>query len=142
MATPRWHYRFDNFKRALLLLQEAAEEYAAGGMRQIAKEGMIQRFEFCLELAWKTMKDYLEYNQVVIGRPTPPAVIREALVINLIQNGEAWMGALEARNKTSHVYDSEESEKILTQINETYLACFQQLHKTLAAEYEEAGNAE
>ena len=41
----RRHYRFDNFKRAYFLLQEAAERHQDGQSSQLAKEGMIQRFE-------------------------------------------------------------------------------------------------
>ena len=33
----RWHYRFDNFKRAYFLLQEAAESHQDGQLSQLAK---------------------------------------------------------------------------------------------------------
>ena len=56
----RWQYRFDNFKRACFLLQEAAGRNREGGLDQLAKEGMIQRFEYCMELAWKTMKQQID----------------------------------------------------------------------------------
>ncbi len=102
---PRWRYRFDNFKRAYFLLQEAADRYDEKSLDQLGKEGMIQRFEVCTELAWKTMKDYLEHQNVVFSQVTPNAVIKEAVAAKLIDDGEGWMMALDARNKMSHTYD-------------------------------------
>lgn len=47
----RWQYRFDNFSRAYFLLREAVEKNEAGELEQLAKEGLIRRFKFCMELA-------------------------------------------------------------------------------------------
>jgi len=60
----RWKQRFANFDRAFLQLKEAVELYGEkAGVKTILKEGLIQRFEFTHELAWKVMKDYLEYER-------------------------------------------------------------------------------
>jgi hypothetical protein len=53
-----WKQRFANFDRALALLAEASTEIA--GLSMLEKEGVIQRFEYTLELGWKTIKDYLD----------------------------------------------------------------------------------
>ena len=52
---PRWQYRFDNYKRAFVLLREALEEDRE--LSQLEQEGVIQRFEYTMELAWKVMKE-------------------------------------------------------------------------------------
>lgn len=131
---PRWQYRFDNFKRAYILLQEANEQYNTGNMTDLAKEGMIQRFEFCMELAWKTLKDYMEYNNFKFSQITPNMVIKEAFTAKIIEDGEGWMEALDARNKMSHTYDFKQFEKVLTQINQRYLECFGALYEKLFIE--------
>ncbi len=128
----RWHYRFDNFKRAYLLLREAVESHQRGQLNQLAKEGMIQRFEYCTELAWKTIKDYLESQNVVFEQITPRAVVKEAVAAKLVSNGEDWMSALDARNKMSHTYDLKQFDAVIEKIEATYLNCFGELHEKLS----------
>ena len=136
----RWHYRFDNFKRAYFLLQEAAESHQEGLLNQLAKEGMIQRFEYCTELAWKTIKDYLESQNVVFEQITPRAVLKEAVAAKLISNGEDWMSALDARNKMSHTYDFKQFDAVIEKIKGTYLNCFGELYEKLSGAYRGAGD--
>lgn len=90
---PRWKYRFDNYKRAFTLLREAMEQET---LSQLEQEGVIQRFEYTMELAWKTMKDYLESQNVVFDQITPRAVIRRAFEAGLVKDGETWQNALPA----------------------------------------------
>ena len=55
----RWKQRFQNFSRGLTLLSQALEN-GPSALNQLEQEGVVQRFEFTFELAWKTMKDYME----------------------------------------------------------------------------------
>jgi len=125
---PRWIYRFDNYKRAFMLLREAVETMQAREVTQLEKEGIIQRFEYTWELAWKVMKDYLESQGVVIATPTPAAVVKAAFAAGIIADGEGWMKALDARNKMAHTYDLKTFEAIIADIHAGYLALFDALH--------------
>jgi len=71
----RWKQRFQNFDRAVVLLRSALEEKRE--LSLLEKEGVIQRFEYSYELAWKTMKDYLEASGIVITPVTPRGVCRQ-----------------------------------------------------------------
>ncbi|HYN22235.1 MAG TPA: nucleotidyltransferase substrate binding protein, partial [Thermoanaerobaculia bacterium] len=62
----RWKQRFQNFDQAVVLLREPFERDVTT-LSNLEKEGTIQRFEFTVELAWKTLKDYLEYEGQVIS---------------------------------------------------------------------------
>jgi hypothetical protein len=62
----RWKQRFQNFDRAYALLSEALERKPEA-LSLLEKEGVIQRFEYTFELAWKTLKDYLEEGGLVIS---------------------------------------------------------------------------
>jgi nucleotidyltransferase substrate binding protein (TIGR01987 family) len=135
---PRWHYRFDNFKRAYVLLREGIEAKQDHDLSQLEKEGVIQRFEYTIELAWKTMKDYLESQNVVFDQITPRSVIKEAFAAKIIQNGQVWMNALDARNKMSHTYDFKKFEEVILDIEADYLHAVEELYFYLLAQVMES----
>ena len=130
---PRWHYRFANYRRAFLLLREALDEPE---LTQLEREGTIQRFEYTMELAWKVMKDYLEAQNVVLSQITPRAVIRAAFEAQLVVDGEAWMDALDDRNKMSHTYSFEHFEVVIERVRTRYLTAMDDLHIRLLDELE------
>ncbi|MEL6711497.1 MAG: nucleotidyltransferase substrate binding protein [Pseudomonadota bacterium] len=136
---PRWHYRFDNYQRAFTLLREAIEQHQTqGGLTQLEQEGVIQRFEYTMELAWKVMADYLEYENVVFPQKTPRTVIRKAFESHLIHAGDTWMRALDARNQMSHVYDFKTFATVISDIEHHYLQPMDDLHLRLLQEIVES----
>lgn len=128
---PRWKYRFDNYKRAFGLLREAIETMQARELSQLEKEGVIQRFEYTWELAWKVLNDYLDSVGVVLETITPAAVIRAAFAAKIIKDGDVWMKALDARNKMSHTYNLKTFELIIADIRTDYFGLLDTLHLTL-----------
>jgi nucleotidyltransferase substrate binding protein (TIGR01987 family) len=125
-TAPRWLYRFKNFKRSFVLLREAIESEKA--LTQLEKEGCVKRFEYALELGWKTMRDFLEGEGAAPPVTTPAAVIRAAFEAGLISDGQVWMYALDARNKMSHTYDFSKFEQVIADISQHYLAAMDALH--------------
>ncbi len=125
----RWEYRFDNYKRAFGLLRESIELLEEKEkLSQLEEEGIIQRFEYTMELAWQVMADYLESQNVVFPSKTPRSVIRKAFEANIISDGETWMNALDARNKMSHVYDFKVFASVILNIRKKYLKCMEDLY--------------
>ena len=127
--TPRWCYRFDNYRRAFGLLREAMEQERS--LSPLEKEGVIRRLRSTMELAWKSMKDYLESEGVVLEPVTPRNVIRKASEAGVIRRGEAWQAALDARNSMSHTYNIAAFERVIADIRSTYLAAFDELYEFL-----------
>lgn len=84
--------------------------------RIVLKAGVIQSFEFTYELCWKFMKRWLESN---VGRAYAEGVARRELFRLAAENGlvtdiERWMDAHHARNRTSHTYDEDTADEVLT----------------------------
>jgi nucleotidyltransferase substrate binding protein (TIGR01987 family) len=123
----RWKQRFQNFGRGFVLLREALERKPEN-LSMLEKEGVIQRFEYTFELAWKTLKDYLEEGGLVISPVTPRQVIKEAFAAKVISNGEVWINMLDNRNLLSHTYDSSVFEQAVQAIDEHYLPAMEKLH--------------
>ena len=103
-------------------------------LNPLEKEGAVQRFEFCLELGWRTMKDYLEYGGVTIVPVSPRQVIKEAFAAGVVQEGKVWISMLEHRNLLAHTYDQEIFDKASKAIGESYLASFRALRDFLNAQ--------
>ena len=99
----RWKQRLSNFERALDLLQDALKP-GHERLSLLEKEGTVQRFEYSLELAWKTAKDYLEATGSVIVPATPRQVIRDAVDARIIADGQVWIDMLDHRNLFTFSY--------------------------------------
>jgi nucleotidyltransferase substrate binding protein (TIGR01987 family) len=134
--TPRWVQRFENFDRAMLLLQEAVELLDQPDLHPMMKEGAIQRFEFSFELGWKTLMNYLDWRKVTLDRRSAADVIRTAFASGYLQNGQDWMDALDARNHMSHVYQQEIFDKVLSDVKNRFYPCFEDLREMLLMERE------
>ncbi|MBP3472471.1 MAG: nucleotidyltransferase substrate binding protein [Paraprevotella sp.] len=130
----RWMQRFYNFRKALAKLAQAVRIVEANilwneGVDELLKEGLIQRFEYTHELAWKVMKDYAEYQGYTNIRGSRDA-FRQALQMGLINNAE-WMESIEDRNLTSHNYDEEVAEEVCQAVVRRYYPLFVEFEQTM-----------
>jgi nucleotidyltransferase substrate binding protein (TIGR01987 family) len=130
----RWHQRFEHFERAFILLRSAFEDRAPDTFNVLETEGLVQRFEYTFELAWKTLRDYLEQSGVVLPQITPNAVIKAAFTAKLIEQGDTWMDMLKHRNLMSHTYDFNEFCGAVVAIRTRYLSALEQLYHLLKQE--------
>jgi len=126
-STIRWQRRFQNFDRAVLLLRQPIEA-GVERLSLLEREGVVQRFELTLELAWKTLKDYLEYSGVVIDPATPRNVVKEAFAAKILENGQVWIDMLDHRNLLSHTYDEKTFHAVVAAVAERYLPAMIALH--------------
>lgn len=122
----RWIQRFNNYKKALTQIQEAVELMKERQLSRLEKQGLIQAFEYTHELAWKTLKDFLENrgNTDIYGSRD---ATKEAFRLGLIDNGEVWMQMIKSRNLTSHTYDENIADDIIALIKDLYFEEFQKL---------------
>lgn len=118
--------KLTNFNNAKQRLIEAIEVYKNINASDVVRDGVIQRFEFTYELAWKTTKVYLE-SIGIVDKNSPKAVIKEAYAQKLIENENNWILMLNDRNMTSHVYKEEMAEEIAERIVSIYIKEFESL---------------
>ncbi len=123
----RWRQRFSNFERLLEYLEKALH---IANPDIVQKAGLIQFFEMSFELAWNTMKDYLEGNGFMDVK-SPRAAIKKSFETGLITEGHSWLKALEDRNLTSHAYDEATTNEIVNLIRNNYYPLLRTLHAEL-----------
>ena len=123
MPDIRWIQRFNHFNKAFSQLKEAVELSGQRELSKLEKQGLIQAFEYTHEMAWNTLKDFLEERgaSTLYGSKD---VTREAFKKGLTENGESWMQMIESRNMTSHTYNEETATAIVFAILHSYFSEF------------------
>lgn len=82
-------------------------------MREVVRDGVIQRFEYTFELSWKLLKRFFEiYGLEQVDHFTNRQLFRVGFEQGLIGDIERWIEYLHARNQTSHVYQNEVAETV------------------------------
>ena len=122
----RWIQRFANYKRALSQLRNAVELMEERELSILEKQGVIQSFEYTHELAWKTLKDFLEYRGTT-GIYGSRDATRKAFALGLIDDGEVWMEMIKSCNLTSHTYDERTADEIIVLVKDLYFHQFEKL---------------
>jgi nucleotidyltransferase substrate binding protein (TIGR01987 family) len=119
----RWKQRFSNYQKALSQLQKFIDK---GELSELEEQGLIKSFEYTYELAWNTLKDFLEFkgqSDIYGSRDA----IRKAFQLGIIEDGEVWMDMIKSRNRTSHTYNEETAKEISTAVISVYYNAFQKM---------------
>ena len=124
-------HKTQQFSQALERLQEALAD-SASSTNTVMRDGVIQRFEFTAELAWKSCREIL-LDEGFVNIDSPKAVMRQALASGLITDGDGWFDLLQARNITSHMYSEDQAAAIYQNIRQIYLPLFLSLKTEMAS---------
>ena len=123
---PQWVERLSVFSQALAKLTDVIELSKHHTLNDYERDSLVKRFEFTYEMAWKLMMSYEKdcgVSQIVGSRD----VVRHATTLSLVDNGEAWLDMIDARNQTSHLYDEEAVADVIDDIIHTYYQLFIEL---------------
>jgi len=82
---------------------------------EINRDSAIQRFEIAVDLAWKTLKTYLEEYKGIICR-SPKGCFREAFSQGIIDYDDYWIKIIDFRNQTAHLYSETLADKIYSEL--------------------------
>jgi len=97
-----------DYTRAVVQLEKALDQTSD---HELIQAGCIQYFEFCFELAWKTIKEAVR-EQGFMDCLSPKACLKKAFMLGWIDNEQVWLEMLKARNIMSHTYQSKDALKI------------------------------
>jgi nucleotidyltransferase substrate binding protein (TIGR01987 family) len=78
---------------------------------EINRDSAIQRFEIAVDLAWKTLKTYLEEYKGIICR-SPKGCFREAFSQGIINYDDYWIKIIDFRNQAANLYSEALADKI------------------------------
>ena len=131
----RWKQRFQNYEQAFHRLSRAIEIVRITPDDDLLQSGLVQTYEYTFELAWKTLKDYLEMEGFLLR--SPRETIRQGFQSGYITNAEDWLQALADRNLTVHIYDDEIIVRVLRDIYERYFFILQEFYTNFKARADE-----
>ena len=123
--------RFEERKQDLINATNRLKEALNEEENEIMIDAVLHIYEFTFELAWKTLKDYLEYLGITVNTGSPREVIKESFAHELISDGEIWIKMMLARNSLSHLYDEETSRQVYNEIKNEYIYQIEKLIETL-----------
>ena len=123
----RFEQKKEDFFNALNRLNEAINEEPT----DVVIDGVLHRFEFTFELAWKLMKYYMEYMGLVEITGSPRETIQNAFKQGIIEDGEEWINMMVSRNNLSHIYDEKTSREIYNKIKNNYKNLFEDLKQKM-----------
>lgn len=115
----RWEQRQISFHKALSRLAEIVNEGRRRQLNDFERDGLVQRFEFTHESAWKLMKSYEEFKGIT-GIGGSKDATRYAKQVDIIADGDIWMDMIKSRNETSHNYDGEIADTVVEKILNDY----------------------
>ena len=103
----RWIQRYSNYHKACGRLLELTDERSLDDLSELEVEGLVQRFEYTFELAWKVLQDLLTLGGFQF-MPGPNGVIKTAFEAGYITDHDGWRAMLKSRNVFTHIYDENE----------------------------------
>lgn len=134
---PRWEQKLSSYRKALSRLAEVVNVMKIRQLNDFESDGLIQRFEFTFELAWKLMKSYAEYQGTDKELMGSRDAIRWAFENKLIKDSDVWMEMIKRRNDTSHTYDENTASDVVIRVKDAYFqafVCFYNKMKSLSSQ--------
>ena len=125
---PRWEQKLQSYHKALNRVAEVVNVMDKRQLNDFEADGLIQRFEFTFELAWKLMKSYAEFQGIDKEIMGSRDAIRWAFENKIINDSGIWMEMVKRRNDTSHTYDEETAAEVVIRIKDSYYQAFMALY--------------
>lgn len=102
--------KLDDLIAALAQLKAGVAEMK----NDLDRDGVIQRFEYTFELAWKVIQQYAMEEGLEVA--SPREAFRTAADLGLIKEPAPWFEFLKDRNRTTHLYDEKEAKDVISHL--------------------------
>ena len=107
------------FEQALKTFKEALLQHPS----QLERDGAIQRFEYCFDLSWKTLKHYLE-KRGILDLNSPKSVFAAAYAEKIVDDELVWATIITKRNLSVHTYNQKLADSLFAELPLYYEAMY------------------
>ena len=121
-------YNYTNALNRFIIAIEIENDIKNEGFSDIYLDLIVKRFEFTYEMAWKSLKRYLEF--LGFEPKSPRGTFKEAYSQDILKDENIWLDMIEQRNLSSHIYDEYQINEIIDKI-EDYKNAFLDLKKEM-----------
>ena len=122
--------KLDAYRKCLDVLLSADRHMA--GASDIYRTGVVGQFNLAFELAWKAVKEALEFHGIALSMPgSPREVLKEGYAAGLVDDADIWLDMLQKRNRSVHIYDEEEVDRLVALIFDRYMGALVRLRDGL-----------
>lgn len=127
-TTIRWEQKLESYSKALRRLSEIVNCAKSRELSDFEKDGLVQRFEFTHEMAWKLMMSFCRHQSPETELFGSKDSTRWAFTHGLIIDGELWMQMIQSRNSTSHNYDGSVADQVVQRVVKEYFPSMLAFH--------------
>jgi nucleotidyltransferase substrate binding protein (TIGR01987 family) len=128
----RTQERYESFAKAYKSLIELRNQTK---FSLLEKTAFVKRFEFTYELAWKLLKDLLEYEGTESPIKGSLDSIKESLRFGFIENFDVWLEMKDDRNLLAHEYGEDKMEDVFDKLKSLYLLELERVWKMVNNRY-------
>lgn len=127
--------KFDHYRSNLAVLSLASQEDLNN---PFILGGIINKFALQFELAWKTLKEFLQYEgRSEAASGSPREILKAAFSVYDCLDETTWLSMLKARNSVSHIYDGSAAQHLVSTILQDYIPAFCALQEAILQRYAE-----
>lgn len=128
--------KFDNYVSALKTLSQSKDQDLGN---EFVQGGIIAKFSLQFELGWKLLKEILKYEgDRSAATGSPREIIKASYQYFDWMDEETWLQMLRDRNDTTHIYDAELAERLVSTIINRYIPEFERMEASIREQYGEA----
>lgn len=101
----------------LATLQQAKDMYDSeqdDDTKDVLRDWVIQRLEYCIEYAWKLLRKVLQYEWY--EEIWAKNIVRKAWELKILWDLDVFLEMIQSSNQLSHMYDEEIADDIFVEV--------------------------